>query len=112
MREVTVRVIWVTAFLLTGLTGGCGREQIPGSCPAVINTVPANGASGVPVSQVIAATFNKVMNAATINPSTLTVTGPGGAPVTGVVMYSGTTATFTPVMALAASTGYTATITT
>ncbi len=112
MRKVTVCVIWVTAFLLTGLIAGCGREQIPVSSPAVITTVPANGASGVPTSQVIAATFNKAMNSSTINTSTFTLTGPGEAPVTGTVMYSGTTATFTPIVSLASSTLYTATITT
>lgn len=110
MRKVTVRMIWV--LLLTGFLAGCGREQVPVLGPAVIATVPANGATGVPVAQVITATFNMVMNPATINMSTFTVTGPGGTPVAGLVAYSGTTATFTPNIALAPSTLYTATITT
>ena len=112
MRKVTVPALLIAVFLLTGLTVGCGREQASFSSPAVIATVPASGANGVPVSQVIAASFNKTMNAATINTSTFTVTALGGVPVTGTVTYSGTTATFTPIVALAASTGYTATITT
>ena len=112
MRKVTIPVLLIAVFLLAGLTAGCGREQVSFSSPAVIATVPANGSSGIPVSQVITATFNKIMNAATINTSTFTVTAPGGVSVIGAVTYSGTTATFTPIVALAASTTYTATITT
>src|ERR1035437_10391077 len=112
MRKVTVRKIWVLAFLLTGFIAGCGREQTSVLVPAVIGTVPANGATVVPVAQAITATFNKAMNATTINTSTFTVTGPGGAPVTGGVACAGTTATFTPATHLAGSTLYTATITT
>jgi hypothetical protein len=105
-------MIWVLAVLLAGLMTGCGREQVPALLgPAVIATVPVNGAMNVPVAQVITATFNEAMNPATINISTFTVTGPGGA-VAGLVGYSGTTATFTPMAPLAASTLYTATITT
>jgi hypothetical protein len=112
MRNVTVRMIWVLAFVLTGLVSGCGREQAPVPGPAVVATTPANGAAGVPVLQAVTATFNEPMNATTISTSTFLVTGPGGAPVTGTVTYSGTTATFTPNAALAATTLYTATITT
>ena len=112
MRKVTVRKIWVLAFLLTGFIAGCGREQTSVLVPTVIATVPAKGATGVPVAQAITATFNKAMNATTISTSTFTVTGPGGAPVTGAVTYSGTTATFTPAAHLAGLTLYTATITT
>ncbi len=53
------------------------------------------------------------MKATTINMSTFTLSGPGATAVAGAVTYSGTTATFTPpTSALAASTLYTATITT
>lgn len=112
MRNVAVRTIWVLAFLLTAVAAGCGREQAPVVVPAVVVTVPANGAAGVPIAQAVSATFNEAMNATTINTSTFLVTGPGDAPVTGTVTYSGITATFTPSAALAASTLYTATITT
>jgi len=80
--------------------------------PVVIATVPVNGAVNVPVNQVLTATFNEAMNAATINTSSFTVTGPDGVAVAGAVTYSGLTATFTPVAALAYRTLYTATITT
>ena len=79
--------------------------------PAVIAVVPANGATSVPIGQVLSATFSEAMNAVTISGSTFTVTGPGGA-VAGTVSYSGVTATFTPSPVLAYSTVYIATITT
>jgi hypothetical protein len=113
MRSATVRKVSIAAFLLTALVAGCGREQtLSPAAPVVSSTVPANGATAVPVAQIITATFNQVMNATTINTSTFLVTGPGGAAVAGTVTYSGTTATFTPSALLSPSTLYTATITT
>jgi hypothetical protein len=112
MRKVTVQTIWVLVFLMAGSIVGCGREQTPVLAPVVISTAPANGATAVPVTQIITATFSKTMSAATINSSTFLVTGPGAIAVTGTVAYSGTTATFTPAANLAPSTLYTATITT
>jgi hypothetical protein len=80
--------------------------------PAVIATTPVNTATSVPIAQVLTATFSMAMDAATINGSTFTLTGPGGAAVAGTVAYNGVTATLTPTAALAYSTLYTATITT
>src|SRR5579863_2257979 len=80
--------------------------------PTVLSTVPVNGATGVAVNTTISATFSEAMNAATINGTTFTVTGPGATPVAGIVTYAGTTATFTPTTLLANSTLFTATITT
>ncbi|MGC1107787.1 MAG: Ig-like domain-containing protein [Candidatus Acidiferrales bacterium] len=112
MRSVTVRMIWVLAFLLTGLAAGCGREQAPVLVPAVTATVPANGATGVALNGTVSADFNLTMDATTINTTTFTLTGPGGTAVLGTVSYAGTTATFTPTASLAVNTMYTATITT
>src|SRR5271168_5190775 len=80
--------------------------------PTVISTVPANATTGVPVNTLISATFTEPMNPATINGATFTVTGPGATPVAGAVTFAGSTATFTPTAVLAASTLFTATITT
>jgi hypothetical protein len=80
--------------------------------PVVLSTVPVNGATGVPVNAVVSATFDEVMNGATFTAGTFTVTGPGATPVAGAITYSGSTATFTPTNVLAASTLFTATITT
>jgi hypothetical protein len=83
------------------------------TAPAVISTVPVNGATGVPTSQILTATFSEAMNSATINSSTFTLSGPGGTGVTGAVAYvaAGSVATFTPSASLAANTVYTGTIT-
>lgn len=112
MRKVSARGIWILALLMAALSAGCGVEQAPGFAPpAVVAVSPVNGATHVPITQVIAATFNEPMNPATIDTSTFTLTGPGGVAVTGVVAYSGTTATFTPAAPLAPVATYTATIT-
>ena len=79
--------------------------------PTVTSTIPANGATGVPVNQVLTATFSEEMNCSTLTTSTFTLAGPAGA-VAGTVACSGTSATFTPTSKLAANTAYTATITT
>jgi len=60
----------------------------------------------------VIAVFNEPMDGATINTSTFWLEDKGGAPVTGVVSYSGLTATFAPNIQLAPSASYTATITT
>lgn len=78
--------------------------------PAVVSTIPTNGATNVPVGQVLSATFSEAMNASSITGSTFTLSSPGGA-VAGAVTYSGVTATFTPAASLANNTVYTATIT-
>lgn len=107
-----VNTISILAFLFILLITGCGREQAPATLPLVVSVTPANGATAVPVSSLLTATFNKAMNPTSINTSTFTVAGPAGAPVTGTVSYSGTTATFTPATLLAPSSMYTATIST
>ena len=117
MPKVTLRKMWVLAFLLTGAIAGaiagCGREQVPGpAAPLVVSTSPANGAMNVIVAATVSATFNGAMAPATINGTTFTVTGPGTIAVAGTVAYAGGTATFTPTTDLPANTLFTATITT
>src|SRR6185503_6693229 len=79
--------------------------------PIVSFTVPANTATGVPISQKIAATFSEAMDPLTTTTATFTLKQ-GTTPVVGTVTYAGVTATFNPSSALAPSTTYTATITT
>jgi hypothetical protein len=113
MPKVTLRKIWVLAFLMTGCIAGCGREQAPGpAAPLVISTSPANGATNVLVAATISATFSSAMAPATINATTFTVTGPGTTAIAGTVTYAGGTATFTPTTDLPANTLFTAMITT
>jgi hypothetical protein len=92
----------------TGLTANA-------SAPTVTSTIPIDTATGVPLNQRITPTFSTVMDPSTISaPGTFTVAvaGLGGAAVSGTVSYAGRTAIFTPTANLAASTQYTATITT
>jgi hypothetical protein len=65
----------------------------------------------IPTNSAIAAAFDEDMAPASITAAgTFTVTGNGGATVSGSVSYSGRTAVFTPVAVLANSTMYTATV--
>jgi hypothetical protein len=82
--------------------------------PAVVATVPANTATGVPVAQVLSARFNEAMNCATLKSpaTTFTLTGPGATPVTGTIACTGAVASFTPNADLAFNTVYTAMIST
>ena len=79
--------------------------------PTIISTTPTNGEIGVALNKQIAATFSVVMDAATVQTTTFTLTQ-GTTPVSGFVSYSVKTATFAPLTNLAPSTTYTATITT
>jgi Ice-binding-like/Bacterial Ig-like domain len=79
--------------------------------PMVNSTDPLTNATGVVSNKVVALTFSEAMTASTINGTTFTLKQ-GTTPVVGTVAYSGTTATLTPTNGLAASTTYTATITT
>ena len=112
LKKPPVRTTSILGFLFFLAVAGCGREQAPVSVPLVVSVSPANAATSVPVTSLLSATFNKAMNPTSLNTSSFTLAGPGGAAVTGSVTYSGTTATFTPTTLLAASSMYTATITT
>jgi hypothetical protein len=82
------------------------------TAPTVTSTNPVKGVAGVPLNQKIAATFSKVMDAATISATTFTLTLGTTTAVAGTVSYVGTTATFTPTANLTANSHYIATITT
>jgi len=98
----------VINYVFSFTTGQSTADVTP---PNVISTDPANAATGVALSKVIAATFSKAMNPSTINSSTFLLSQ-GTTPVAGTVTYSGTTASFTPNANLLPNTIYTATITT
>ncbi len=58
MRKATIRTIWMLGFLAATLVSGCGREQVIAPVtPFVISTIPANGATGVPVTQIVSRKF-------------------------------------------------------
>lgn len=96
--------------------GGCKDEDegIVGVCPVVESTNPENLAVNVPLNQIITATFNEEMNAATITPNLLTLQGAaaggrGAEDVSGVLSYdeATNTLTFEPGSNLLPSTTYT-----
>ncbi|MBN1320047.1 MAG: Ig-like domain-containing protein [Thermoleophilia bacterium] len=63
--------------------------------PHVIAKVPASGATGVPVSQTISATFDKDMDDSTITEATFYIKKSGGTPLPSSVDYSAATRTAT-----------------
>ncbi|MHA4847628.1 Ig-like domain-containing protein [Flavitalea antarctica] len=81
--------------------------------PTVVTTDPANAAVDVAVAKVIAVNFSEEMDVASLQTNILvTNTTAGGTAVNGVISYSGTTAYFTPTVALTNNNQYTVTITT
>ncbi len=106
---------WYLVLLLVVFATGCKKvneeQGLVGLCPIVKSTNPADKAVGVSLYTKVAATFNKVMNATTINTSTFTLKQ-GATAIAGLVTYNDSTATFSPAGSLAANTVYTATITT
>ena len=105
----TKKLLLTFAILIIALISGCAEDnfiETEGVCPLVISTIPLNGATGVPLRQIISATFNEEMNPTTINATTFIVTEANGTAITGAVTYSGTTATFTPSSFLKPNTTY------
>ena len=80
--------------------------------PTVDAIVPFDTATDIPVNQTLSATFNREMNPSTISPTTFTLIGPGGSPVTGTVTFDEVTriATFVPAAPLVTIAVYTATL--
>jgi len=119
MKKFMTRHVCLALILTLGvfLIAGCGDDDgcfvyfpTP-AIPVASSTVPANGATGVPIGNKVTATFNEAMDPATITTTTFTVKQ-GATAVAGTVTYSGVTAVFTPTNNLTPSTTYTATITT
>ena len=79
--------------------------------PKVNSTDPLNNTIGVIRNKILAITFSEAMDPLTISASTFTLKQ-GTKAIAGVVVYSGTTATFTPSIMLEAGVTYTATLST
>jgi hypothetical protein len=104
------KVFPIVALLLIAFVAGCKKDETS-LLPTSTSTDPGQNVTGVPRNQAIAFTFSETMDPSTINTSTFTLMH-GTTAVPGEVTYSGTTATFKPTNVLAASTLYTATMTT
>ncbi len=85
----------------------------PSPAPAVSARTPIDGATGVDRSTTVTADFDRDLDPSTVNGTNVTLTGPGG-PVSASVSYDGSLrrVVLTPSATLAASTTYTATLTT
>ncbi|MBC7883934.1 MAG: Ig-like domain-containing protein [Saprospiraceae bacterium] len=108
LRSFALLIVVSAIFII-----GCKKDdfvEIDGVCPIVVSTIPLNGATNVPINQVISVTFNEEMNSATINQATFTIMD--GASVQGVISYLGATATFTPTSPLIPNTSYTGRVST
>jgi hypothetical protein len=81
------------------------------TAPIVVSTNPSDAATDVFRNRKITATFSEAMDPLTITGTTFTLMQ-GATSVPGVVTYFGSVASFSPTGRLAASTAYTATITT
>lgn len=108
-------ISWLILLLFSFVGSSCKKvlEEVGsvGVCPVVVSTTPINGANKVVLNTNLTATFNEVMDTATINTTTFVLLQ-GTTRIPGIVTYSGTTATFTPAGLLAVNAIYTATITT
>ena len=104
----TKKLLTTLAIVTVVLIAGCKKDEfveIVGVCPLVVSTSPVNAATGVPLNQIITATFNEKMNPATITQASFTLQG--ATPVAGTVSYADSTASFTPSSALTPNTIYT-----
>ena len=77
--------------------------------PTVLTTDPVKLASNVPLNKTVSAVFSMAMNPVTLTSTTFTLMN-GAINVSGVVSYSGVTATFDPINDLRSNTVYTARI--
>jgi hypothetical protein len=80
--------------------------------PTVTATSPAAGASSLPVTTAVTATFSEPMAAGTVNSSSMVLLTPSSTPVPSTVTYNAATrtATLTPIAALTNLTTYTVSI--
>jgi hypothetical protein len=107
------KLLSIIAILFIALISGCASDdfnEVVGVCPVVLTTSPINGAINVPLDQLITVNFNQEMNPSSITETSFTLQGV--TPVSGIISYSGTTATFKPTAILKSNTTYTARVTT
>lgn len=92
---------------------GVEELMLSSTLTSITSVTPASGATGVPVSSKVTATFSEAMDSSTISASSFTLKN-GSISVAGTVSYDSATrtATFTPSATLSGGTTYTATITT
>ena len=111
IKMKTKNLLKTLTLIAVVLIAGCKKDtftETKGLCPIVISTNPINGATNVPLNQVITVTFNKDMNPNTITSASIYFEG--NSMVNGSLTYSNSTATFTPSSPLAINTTYKGTV--
>jgi fibronectin type 3 domain-containing protein len=105
--EATVKAADGTALAAPVTWTFTTQDAVP---PQVTSTFPTDGATDISAAVKPRATFSRSLDPATVNASSFTLRGPGGAVVPATVAYDDTTrsAVLTPNAALAFSTTYTA----
>jgi hypothetical protein len=111
----TKSFLTILSFALIVLSDGCRKDNyvaIKSPCPLVVSVTPANGATLVPVSQVIKVTFNEKMNPNTITRDNFTLTGTSN--IQGALTYdeNSFTLSFVPTAPLDLNKTYTGKVTT
>ena len=114
LKRITNPLGWLMTLLLVTVLTGCNGNDSTSTdttVPSVSSTAPANTVTGIALNANVIAAFSEAMDPSTITTATFTLML-GATPVPGAVTYEGTTAIFNPTNDLAASTTYTATLTT
>jgi len=99
------------SLIMVILIAGCKKETFTetiGSCPIVISTNPIDGATNVPLNQIVTVYFNKGMNPETIKSASIYFEG--DSTLNGSLTYSDSTARFTPSSPLKINTTYKGTV--
>ena len=107
-------ILAIGLFSLLFVFLSCGSpKQFSADAPIVISVYPAASVEGVPIDARVSVIFDRDMDPASIDSSSFSLSSPEGA-VTGAITYdaSSRTAYFTPAALLAASTIYTAALST
>ncbi|MEQ8582818.1 MAG: ice-binding family protein [Marinoscillum sp.] len=105
-----LKQIGILALIPLFLLVGCKDDEPTILAPTVVSSNPAENDVDVATNTAVEITFNKEMDATTINTTTFTLLK-GTTAVVGTVAYSEQTATFSSVSNLEASTLYTGTLT-
>lgn len=110
------KTVVAVALAATVLVIGCEKSNSPApastpTTPTVTAKSPSSAATNVALNKVLSVTFSEAMNSSTITTTTFYLKQ-GATTILGTIAYSGTTATFTPLVPLTSGTIYSATITT
>ena len=112
------RSLWLTTLLMSTLLLGCQNDDDPTSLPPVVTTptvtsvTPMDTSTAVQIGTSVSATFSEAMDTSTINDESFVLSAETQAVAGSVIVDAASnTATFTPTVALSASTTYKVTVT-